>query len=110
MMDKIIVFIAMVALVAFCGVVVGFVAEPDLVIVVALVLALASHDFWISVFRKEQPSTLEAGGELKERYTAVSGKPLETAKELERDAERSTSGKNQPRSKKAPAKSRRTKK
>lgn len=83
MLDKILVFISMIALIAFCGVVVGYVREPDLFVVVVLVLALASHDFWISVFSKEQPTTLESGAELKDRYTAVSGKPLDSAAELE---------------------------
>lgn len=100
MLDKILVLISMIALIVFCGVVVGYVREPDLFVVVALVLALASHDFWISVFSKEQPTTLEGGGELEARYTAVSGKPLDTARELEQDAKSAARAKTAARSRK----------
>lgn len=110
MADKILVAIALIGLYAFCGVVLGFVAEPDLVIITVMMLALASHDFWISVFKKAQPTSLEPGGELDERYTGVSGKPLDTAKELERDMEDSSGRKKPARAKKPAAKSRKTKK
>ncbi len=76
MLDRILVFISLVALIVFCGVVVGFVAEPDLVIVTALILALASHDFWISVFRKQEPSKLDTDSKIEALPTGVSGKPV----------------------------------
>lgn len=79
MVDKILVVISMVALIVFCGVVVGFVAEPDLVIVTALILALASHDFWINVFKKKEPSKLDTNSTLEATPSAVSGKPLTSA-------------------------------
>lgn len=80
MVDKILVFISMVALIVFCGVVVGFVAEPDLVIVTCLILALASHDFWISVFKVKEPSKLDTDSNLEAAPSAVSGKPLTSGK------------------------------
>ncbi|MFQ5625934.1 MAG: hypothetical protein ACE5FM_04690 [Methyloligellaceae bacterium] len=75
MLDKILVFISLVALIAFVGVVVGFVAEPDLVIVMALMIALATHDFWISVFKPKNGSTPQASIPLESLPTGVSGKP-----------------------------------
>jgi hypothetical protein len=76
MLDKILVFIAMVALIAFLGVVIAFVAEPDLVIVTTLMVALASHDFWISVFkRKNGDKPAMSDFPLEALPTGVSGKP-----------------------------------
>ena len=77
MLDKILVFIAMAALIAFLGVVIGFVAEPDLVIVTTLMIALASHDFWISVFkRKNGDKPAMSKIPLESLPTGVSGKPV----------------------------------
>lgn len=76
MLEKTLVLIAMIALVVFCGVVVGFVAEPDLIIVTALMLALASHDFWITVFKPNGGSKLDKSGSLEASPTGVSGKPV----------------------------------
>ncbi len=76
MLDKILVLISMLSLIAFLGVVIGFVAEPDLVIVTALMVALAGHDFWISVFKREngaRPATSDIP--LEALPTGVSGKP-----------------------------------
>ncbi len=50
--DKFAVVVALALLTGFCGIIVWFVAEPDLTIVVALCLALAYYDFWISVLRR----------------------------------------------------------
>jgi hypothetical protein len=88
MLDKILVFISLIALIAFCGVVVGFVAEPDLIIVTALILALASHDFWITVFRKQEPSKLDVTTHLEALPTGVSGKPAESGKKTKKPAAR----------------------
>ena len=74
-LDKIIVFVALVALVAFCGIVVVYVKIPDLTVTISLILFIVAYDFWVSVFRP--PATepkMESG--LEERPTAVSGKPL----------------------------------
>jgi len=76
MLDKILVAIALIALTAFISVVIGFVAEPDLIVVTALIMALAMHDFWISVFRprtvsEPPPPTVP----LEALPTGVSGKP-----------------------------------
>jgi hypothetical protein len=77
MLDKILVFIAMVALITFLGVVVAFVAEPDLIIVTTLIVALASHDFWISVFKRKNDGKLAMSTiPLESLPTGVSGKPV----------------------------------
>ena len=77
MIDKILVFIALAALITFLGVVIGFVAEPDLVIVTSLMVALASHDFYISVFkRKDGVKPAMSDIPLESLPTGVSGKPV----------------------------------
>ena len=76
MLDKILVLVAMVALVAFLGVVIGFVAEPDLIIVTTLIVALAMHDFWISVFKPGADTSKTEDMPLEALPTGVSGKPL----------------------------------
>jgi hypothetical protein len=101
MMDKIIVSFSLLALYLFCGVVLYFVAVPDLVIITILMLALATNDFWISVFRRQEPAGMVPHEELEERFTAVSGKPLDTARELEEDVERSATPKRTARKKPA---------
>ncbi len=76
MLDKILVLFSMIALIAFLGVVIGFVAEPDLVIVTTLMVALAGHDFWISVFKRQngaKPAISDIP--LEALPTGVSGKP-----------------------------------
>ncbi len=76
MLDKILVLISMLSLIAFLGVVIGFVAEPDLVIVTMLMVALAGHDFWISVFKRQngaRPAISDIP--LEALPTGVSGKP-----------------------------------
>ena len=52
-------------LIAFLGVVIGFVAEPDLVIVTTLMVALASHDFWISIFKRQNKNNSKAANNAK---------------------------------------------
>lgn len=93
MIDKVLVFISLIGLIVFCGVVVGFVAEPDLVIVTSLILALAAHDFWISVFSKKEPSKLDTHSTLEAVPSAVSGKPLTSATLPEEKTTRSKSKK-----------------
>jgi hypothetical protein len=80
MQSKILVFIAMTALIAFLGVVVAFVAEPDLVIVTTLMVALASHDFWISVFKGNGAKPAMSTIPLESLPTGVSGKPVSRKK------------------------------
>lgn len=104
MLDKLLVLLSMIGLTVFCGVMLVYVAEPDLIVVTALVLALAFHDFWISVFRKQEPSAADTGAELEERPTAVSGKPLDTARELASDVELSEGDKEETGAEKKPAK------
>lgn len=85
MLERVLVFIALLGLYAFCGVVVAYVAEPDLVIVTLLVLALATHDFWISVFRPRDGIELESGPKLEARHTGVSGKPVTPVQDTDPD-------------------------
>lgn len=76
MLDKILVLFSMISLIVFLGVVIGFVAEPDLVIVTTLMVALAGHDFWISVFKRQngaKPAISDIP--LEALPTGVSGKP-----------------------------------
>jgi hypothetical protein len=80
MQSKILVLIAMVALIAFLGVVIAFVAEPDLVIVTTLMVALASHDFWISVFKNNGAKPAMSTIPLESLPTGVSGKPVSRKK------------------------------
>jgi hypothetical protein len=79
MLDKFLVLVALIALLAFCGVVIVFVAEPDLVIVMILMLALATHDFWISVFKPIEQAPDE-DLPLEALPTGVSGKPMPAKK------------------------------
>ncbi len=53
MADKIVALASLVGLIAFMGVVVWFVNEPDLWIVVILVLVMASYDFWITLRKSD---------------------------------------------------------
>ncbi|MGE3627997.1 MAG: hypothetical protein AB7G34_16680 [Hyphomicrobiales bacterium] len=80
MQDKILVVIALSALILFCGIVIFFVAEPDLIFITTLVLFMAVYDFWSSVFRRAQPSTL-ARDALEDRPGGASGKSLGSARE-----------------------------
>ena len=75
MLDRIIVVIVLLAFAGFAGIMVGYVREPDLTVVVAMMVALALHDFWISVLRPgaKQPGTSTG---LEEQPTGVSGKPI----------------------------------
>lgn len=76
-LDKLFVAIALLGLFAFCAVIMWSVAIPDLTITIVLVLALACHDFWISVFRPpagSRPAEMESGTEA--LPTGVSGRVL----------------------------------
>ncbi len=76
MLDRFLVIISMLALIAFLGVVIGFVREPDLIIVTTLMVALAGHDFWISVFKRKNGAEPEMSDiPLESLPTGVSGKP-----------------------------------
>ncbi len=87
MLDKVLVLVAMVALVAFLGVVIGFVAEPDLIVVTTLIIALAMHDFWISVFKKGADTSKTEEMPLEALPTGVSGKPLPARTESDQSSE-----------------------
>ena len=52
MLDKIIGLSAIVVLIAFMGILIGFVPDIDLVLVIAIVVAMAGYDFYISLFKK----------------------------------------------------------
>ena len=45
-MDKLLAILALATLIGFLSVVMGFVPEPDLLIVFGLVILLAIYDFW----------------------------------------------------------------
>ena len=51
MLEKLIIVLSMLGLYFFCGIVLYFVAEPELIIVVLVCLGMATYDFWISVFK-----------------------------------------------------------
>jgi hypothetical protein len=74
MLDKILVLGSFLGLIGFLSVVIIFVAEPDLIIVITLMVALAMHDFWISVFKPREVSA-EEHVPLEALPTGVSGKP-----------------------------------
>lgn len=80
MLDRIIIAIMLLALVGFTGIIVGYVREPDLTVVIVMMVAFALHDFWISALR---PGAKLPGmrSDIEERPSAVSGKPLAGPKE-----------------------------
>lgn len=75
MLDRLIVSIWLLAFAGFAGIIVLYVREPDLTVVIVLIVAFASQDFWISVLR---PGAGQAGtrSDIEERPSPVSGKPL----------------------------------
>ncbi len=89
MLDKFIVLVSLIALITFLGVVIGFVAEPDLIIVTCLIIALATNDFWISVFKPGADTSKIEDLPLEALPTGVSGKPLPGEKTAEKTAGRS---------------------
>lgn len=80
MLDRIIIVIALLAFVCCTGLIVVYVREPDLTVVVVMMVAFATHDFWISALR---PGANPSGSrtDIEERPSAVSGKPLAGPKE-----------------------------
>lgn len=80
MLDRIIIVLAFLAFACFTGLVVVYVREPDLTVVVVMMVAFALHDFWTSALR---PGAKPPGArdDLEERPSAVSGKPLAGPKE-----------------------------
>ena len=75
MLDRIIIAVMLLAFVCFAGIIVVYVREPDLTVVVAMMVAFALHDFWISALR---PGATVPGvrDDIEERPSPVSGKPL----------------------------------
>ena len=51
MLDRIIGLAAIAILIGFMGILVGFVPSIDLVIVIAVVVAMAAYDFYLSLFK-----------------------------------------------------------
>lgn len=51
--DRIIIILSLASLIGFCGVVMYYVAEPDLIIIMGICLGIAVYDFWVSVFAKK---------------------------------------------------------
>ena len=60
MVDKLLACMSLILLAAFVGVVVWFVNEPDLWVVVVLVVAMAAYDFWVT-FRKADNGSRGSG-------------------------------------------------
>lgn len=80
MLDRVIIVAMLVAFVCFTGIMVGYVREPDLTVVIAMMVAFALHDFWTSALRPGvKPPGASTG--LEEKPSAVSGKPLAGPKE-----------------------------
>ncbi len=52
MIDKVLATLSVLMLAAFLGIVIWFVAEPDLIIVAVAVLAMVVFDFWRSTRTK----------------------------------------------------------
>ena len=52
MLDRVFAVLSLLALVGFMGIVTWFVNEPDLWIVVIVVLAMAAYDFWRTLTRR----------------------------------------------------------
>jgi len=52
MLDRILGLAALAALIGFMGILVGFVPEIDLIIVIAVVVALAGYDFYWALFTR----------------------------------------------------------
>jgi len=75
MLDRIIISIALLALAGFTGIIVGYVREPDLTVVVVLMVAFAFHDFWISKLRPGAPQD-GVRADIEARPSPISGKPL----------------------------------
>ena len=59
-LDRFLVLVGLLGLIVFCGVVMYYVAEPDLILVFVICLSIAIWDFWISVFRKQAPKSSDS--------------------------------------------------
>lgn len=51
MIDRVIGIAAIAVLIGFMGILVGFVPDVDLVIIIAIVVAMAGYDFYWSLFK-----------------------------------------------------------
>ena len=51
--DRLLVLGGLIGLIAFLGVLIYFVAEPDLILVVCICVIVALYDFGISVFKND---------------------------------------------------------
>lgn len=80
-LDKMLVLVSMAALIGFCGFMVARVGVPDLLVCMGAVLALAFHDFWITVFRPKKVMA-EMRDDLEKRPQGVSGKTVAGLDEL----------------------------
>jgi hypothetical protein len=52
MLDKIIGLTAIVVLIAFMGILVGYVPSLDLVIIISIVVLMAAYDFYRALFKR----------------------------------------------------------
>jgi hypothetical protein len=58
-LDRFLVLVGMLGLIMFCGVIMYFVAVPDLILVVVVCLAIAIWDFCVSLNPKEKPHAVD---------------------------------------------------
>ena len=56
-LDRVLAVLSILLLVGFMGIVTWFVNEPDLWIVVLLVLGMASYDFWRTLRPRNRPKS-----------------------------------------------------
>ncbi len=61
-LDRILVLVGMAGLVAFCAVVMYYVAEPDLIVVMTICLVIGFYDFWVNFLRPGASRTGARGG------------------------------------------------
>lgn len=54
MTDKILAAMALVGLFSFCGILLAFVPQLDLIIIVVVVLLMVTYDFWRDIFRPKK--------------------------------------------------------
>ena len=55
-MDKFLAALALAVLIGFIGILLWFVAKPNLIVITVLVLCLAVYDFWRQMFRDSKGS------------------------------------------------------
>ena len=52
-MERLIAVLALACLLGFMAIVLGFVTEPDLIVITIIVLLMAGYDFYLQLFREK---------------------------------------------------------